>query len=91
MIERFAKRLLLKEKVCVRVCVCAIEKGNMVTDEKLKKLKEYAWKVINEDERRGVTVTVAMDPVTLYLMAMELLMRRKKENWSLSVVGLNDE
>jgi hypothetical protein len=27
----------------------------MVTDEMLKKLKDNAWKIINEDERRGVT------------------------------------
>jgi hypothetical protein len=55
----------------------------MVTDEVLKKLKDYALKVISEDERRGVTVTLAMEPVTVYLIARELLIRREKEPWAL--------
>lgn len=63
----------------------------MVTDEILKKLKEYALKVINEDERRGVTVTLAMDPMTVYLISRELLMRREKEPWELVAKGLPDD
>ncbi len=76
--------LLLKEKVCVCVFVCEIWKAKMVTDEVLKKLKDYALKVINEDERQGVTVTLAMDPVKVYLITRELLIRREKEPWALS-------
>ena len=55
----------------------------MISDEKLKILKDYAWKVIDKDERRGVTVTLAMDPVTVYLITRELLIRREKEPWAL--------
>jgi hypothetical protein len=55
----------------------------MVTDEMLKKLKDYAFKVINEDARQGVTVTLAMEPVTVYLITRELLIRREKEPWAL--------
>jgi hypothetical protein len=63
----------------------------MVTDEMLKKLKDNAWKIINEDERRGATVTLAMDPVTVYLIARELMVRREKEPWELIAKGLPDD
>lgn len=55
----------------------------MVTDEILKKLKDYALKVVNKDARRGVTVMLAMDPVTVYLITRELLIRREKDSWAL--------
>ena len=51
----------------------------MVTDEILKKLKDNAWKIINEDERRGVTVTLAMDPVVVFAITSELLRMRKMQ------------
>lgn len=50
----------------------------MIDDEKLKKIQEYAKQAV-DDGRKGLAITLAMDPVVMFAMTSELLRLRKEK------------
>jgi len=48
----------------------------MISDEELKKIQRYSQRAI-EDGRKGMAITLAMDPAVMFAIAGELLRWRK--------------
>ena len=48
----------------------------MISDEELKKIQRYSQRAI-EDGRKGMAITLAMDPAVMFAMATELLKLRR--------------
>jgi hypothetical protein len=59
----------------------------MIKNEELEKLRIRANQAV-EDSRKGLKITLAMDPVVLFAMAVELLrLRRLHEALQVAVDG----